>query len=95
LGFFNTRDGIVEHDDQVYFMEAVFPVSIWGEDVENELRRLGQTEEIVAGESQSDLVSKWESYRNVTWAQEERGQLLFRNEDPQAILDRIRDRYPD
>jgi hypothetical protein len=95
LGFFDTRDGVVEHGDQVCFEEAVFPVSIWGKDVENELRRLVQTEATVAGESQSDLVSKWEWYRNVTWAQKERGRLLFRIEDPQAILDRIRDIYPD
>lgn len=44
--------------------------------MENELRQLDQTEETVADESQSDLVSKWEWYRNVTWAQKERGQLV-------------------
>lgn len=58
----------------------MFPVSIWGKDVENELRRLVQTEETVASESQSDLVSNWEWYRNVTWAQKERGGLAERRE---------------
>jgi hypothetical protein len=48
LGFCDTRDGIVEHGDQVCFEEAVFPVSIWGKDVENELRRLVETEETMA-----------------------------------------------